>query len=121
MSSTRQPYDEQAALPFEVAPTRPDRGPARAVPEERLLRHRLDAAACGWPVGTEVLVERGRRPRRGDVVLAREGGATFVGPFEMRFGRPFLRGSGRAIWLGPGVDLVGVVVAVDPSLALNAH
>lgn len=81
--------------------------------------HRLDAPACGWPAGTELVATPRRRLARGDVVVAEELAdprRRLVGVHQVRFGRPFLLTDREAIWLGPGVAVLGVVTVVSPPL-----
>lgn len=105
----------QGELPLEVAAA-PRRTPSARRAADRPVRHRLEAAACGWPAGTELVAEPGRRPERGDAVLVREGGRTLVGTYRVRFGRPFLVADREAVWLGPAADVLGVVTVVAPPL-----
>jgi hypothetical protein len=95
----------------------PVRRPAE--PERIRLRLRTDALASrGWPAGTELLVEpTGRRPQRGDVILAREGGRLKVGVFDLQLGRRVLRSDRGATWLGASAEVVGVVTVAGAPLA----
>lgn len=118
--------DGQACLPFDLppsssvpAPAAPPRRPRAARAEDR-FRHRLcvdTLASRGLPAGTEVAVRAGgRRPLRGDLVLARSGEQAVVGVYDVRFGRPVLRWDRGGMWLGPTWDVVGVVTAAEPPL-----
>lgn len=115
--------DGQACLPLDLpapaAAPAPVRRPRAARAEDR-LRHRLSVdtlASRGLPAGTEVAVRAGgRRPLRGDLVLARSGEQVVVGVYDVRFGRPVLRWDRGGMWLGPTWDVVGVVTAAAPPL-----
>lgn len=108
-------------LPLELPDPAPVARPARRErPAPDRFRHRLDGdrlASRGLPAGTEVTVrEGGRRPARGDLVLARAGDQAVVGVYDVRFGRPVLRWDRGGMWLGPAWDVVGVVTAAEPPL-----
>jgi hypothetical protein len=115
----------QDYLPFDLPPGDPvpdDRAAAvrrPAGPDRLRLRLRTDALASrGWPASTELLVEPGgRRPRRGDVVLAREGGRLKVGVFDLQLGRRVLRSDHGSVLLGASAELVGVVTVASAPLA----
>ncbi|WP_141013002.1 hypothetical protein [Nocardioides sambongensis] len=124
MRSERSAGDEQGMLPFELEvpeAARPRRA-ARAAPQDVVpvpLRHRMatDALASrGWPEGTELLVARGRRPRRGDVALVIDGGRRRVGVYGLELGRVALRSDHGSVWLGPSAEVLGVVVQVAAPL-----
>lgn len=115
MSSRSRPDAGQAALPFEVETTA-RRTPAGRRVAERSVLHRLETGACGWPAGTELLVTPRRRLARGDLAVVEEGGRRLVGSYHVRFGRPFVIADREAIWVGPGVRVVGVVTVVSPPL-----
>ncbi|GAB2982622.1 hypothetical protein [Nocardioides montaniterrae] len=70
----------------------------------------------GWPAGSEVRVEAGVRPARGDVLLVIEAGRRSAGVFERRFGREVLLSDRGVRWLGPAVEVIGVVTAVAAPL-----
>ncbi len=114
--------EEQASLPLDVVAVEKPRG--RRGPGPRvgsgLLLHRLDddaLAVRGWPCGTEVLVDLGRRPCRGEMVLARDGGRLRVGILTPAHGRPALRAGQQVHWLSAHVQYLGVVVSAEPPLA----
>ncbi|MFC5730584.1 MULTISPECIES: hypothetical protein [Nocardioides] len=132
MRSKRGVGEGQECLPFDLPPTRsvgrPDEEvhePVRppAAPDRVRLRLRTDALASrGWPAGTELLVEpAGRRPRRGDVVLTREGGRLKVGVFDLQLGRRVLRSDRGSTWLGASAEVVGVVTVAGAPLAGMPH
>lgn len=126
--SVRSGDEEQQLLPFDVAVAEGDlpRRAARAAPRSSLapaveapLRHRMasDALASrGWPEGTELLVARGRRPRRGDVALVIDRGRRRVGVYGLELGRVALRSDHGSVWLGPTAEVLGVVVQAAPPL-----
>ncbi len=126
MRSERSADDGQPALPFDV-PTLPSGAAPSPKPARRPsrpdgpLRHRIgtDALASrGLPAGTEVtVVESGRRPVRGDVVLVRSEDQLVVGLFDLRFGRAVLRWDRGGMWLGPATEVLGIVTAAEPPLA----
>lgn len=127
MRSDRSADDGQDTLPFEVAALEvgeaADSRPARRVGRaEGPLRHRITSdalASRGLPAGTEVTVaESGRRPVRGDVVLVRSGEQLVVGLFDLRFGRAVLRWDRGGMWLGPTTEVLGIVTAAAPPLAV---
>ena len=68
------------------------------------------AKARGWPAGTEVRIDPHARPGRGDVVLVIEAGRRGAGVYERRFGREVLVSDRGVRWLGPGVEVLGIVV-----------
>lgn len=108
-------------LPLDLPePAPPPRPPRRERPAPDRFRHRLAGdrlASRDLPAGTEVTVrEGGRRPLRGDLVLARAGEQAVVGVYDVRFGRPVLRWDRGGMWLGPAWEVVGVVVAAEPPL-----
>lgn len=70
----------------------------------------------GWPAGTEVLVDPGLRPGRGDVVAVREQQRVRVGVFERRFGRSVLVTDQGVGWIGPAAEILGVVTMVGAAL-----
>jgi hypothetical protein len=108
--------EEQPTLPFDVA-VEARRTPARAAGDTRSVRHRLQARAGGWPAGTELLLDPRRRLRRGDLAVVREGQRSVFGVYHVRFGRPFLLADREVIWIGPGVEVVGVVTVIAPPLS----
>jgi hypothetical protein len=127
MRSEHGSADPQERLPLELgSPTavgertvRSRRRVPRAA-ESGLLRYRLpdDALASrGWPAGTELLVAPGRRPRRGQVALVREGGRLKVGVFEVQLGRAALRSDRGSVWIGASAEYVGVVTLAGAPLA----
>lgn len=115
--------DGQPCLPLDLPPAPPAPAPVRrprAARADDRLHHRLSVdtlASRGLPAGTEVAVRPGgRRPLRGDLVLARSGEQAVVGVYDVRFGRPVLRWDRGGMWLGPAWDVVGVVTAAEPPL-----
>lgn len=126
MRSERSADDGQPALPFDVPPFPSGRTPGprparRPRDPDGPLRHRIDTdalASRGLPAGAEVtVVESGRRPVRGDIVLVRSGEQLVVGLFDLRFGRAVLRWDRGGMWLGPATEVLGIVTAAEPPLA----
>lgn len=124
MRSETRAASEQEVLPLALGPTTPgaavaDRTRSASDPadEPRTLRIGDELVGSrGWPSGTEVVVDRSRRPGRGDVVAVRAGDRMTVGIFDRVFGRPVLRTDHGPAWLGPGARLLGVVVVVGAAL-----
>ncbi|MEQ6903454.1 hypothetical protein [Nocardioides sp. YIM 152588] len=126
MRSSADP-GEQGCLPFDLptdaprdAPTDLPTASRTGTPAGGLLRHWLatDALASrGWPAGTELLVDPARRPRRGEVALARHGDREVVGVFGLELGRTALRHDRGSVWLTSAAQVVGVVVMAGPPLA----
>ena len=126
MRSEHGSADLQERLPLELGSTTPagERSARASRPrrnaEAGLLRYRLrsDALASrGWPAGTELLIAPGRRPRRGQVALVREGGRLKVGVFEVQLGRAALRSDRGSVWIGASAEYVGVVTLAGAPLA----
>ncbi|MBM9460211.1 hypothetical protein JK386_09870 [Nocardioides sp. zg-536] len=143
MRSGRRVAEGQECLPFELpetvarhvgqegaAPT-PSAAPRSSTPSagttgrgarpagsgDTRIRLRNDALASrGWPAGTELLVSAGRRPRRGEVALVREGGRLKIGVLEVQFGRSTLRTDHGASLLGTSARFVGVVTVAGAPL-----
>lgn len=117
----RSVLGEQECLPFEEPPRAPApavRRPAAADPAQA-SSYRLGAELVttrGWPAGTEVLVDGGRRPVRGDVVVVRERGRVGVGVFDRRFGRSVLVSDAGVGWIGPATEVLGVATVVGAAL-----
>lgn len=116
MRSGRRSGGGQESLPFDLAPAQPDATVkarrATAAPPVHPGRYRLSNDALtshGWPSGTELIVEADRRPRRGEVALAREGDRLKIGIFDVQFGRGVLRTDRGVAWLGASARFVGVV------------
>lgn len=113
----------QECLPLDLPPPVPVERPAARpapAPDEGDVRIRLrnDALAShGWPAGTELVVSTGRRPRRGEVALVREGGRLRIGVLEVQFGRSVLRTDHGPTLLGSTARTVGVVVVAAAPLA----
>jgi hypothetical protein len=108
----------QSELPLALAPA-----PRGAVRRRGLAARRTTfrigaelSAARGWPAGTEVRIDPEARPGRGDVVLVVAGPRRVAGTFERRFGRSVLVNDRGVTWLGPDVEVLGVVVAAAPPL-----
>lgn len=121
MRSGRRVDGVQDYLPFDVlSPASTDDHPERVrrprdlPPVDRnRFRLRNDALAShGWPAGTELLVDPGRRPRRGQVALVSEGGRLKIGIFDLQLGRGVLRTDRGSVWLGASARFVGVVTLV---------
>lgn len=116
---------QDAELPIELPDPAPERRRAQRwtavgapTPGAHLL-HRLGSdvlASRGWPRGTELLVERGRRPQRGEVALVVDGGRRVVGELGLELGRVALRTDRGWRWLGPQAEYLGVVVQADAPL-----
>lgn len=103
-------------LPRAESGARPVRGRASADEAPR-YRLRNDALASrGWPHGTELVVQEGRRPQRGEVALVVEGGRLRIGVFDVRFGRGMLRTDHGSTLLGASARFVGVVTQAGPPL-----
>lgn len=120
MRSAGRGTQGQEALPIDVpapaaarrvapGPAGPERAGRFRLPDDRL-------ASYGWPAGTELVVERGRRPQRGDLALVREGPRLLVGVFDRQLGRAVLRTDRGAVWLGPSARFAGVAVQADAPL-----
>ncbi|GAA4823167.1 hypothetical protein ACFQ0K_16605 [Nocardioides caeni] len=105
-------------LPAADARDRPARG--RVEPERPRYRLSNDALASrGWPAGTELVVEEGRRAVRGDVALVREGARLRIGVLDVQFGRGVLRTDHGSVILGAGARHVGVVTQVVVGVPLD--
>lgn len=112
-------------MPFELLPAEPGTaGSARTTRQRQPrrdgpFRYRLrgdELASHGWPAGTELLIDRGRRPRRGQVTLVREGGRMKIGVFDVQLGRAALRSDQGSVWIGASAQVVGVATSVGPPL-----
>lgn len=128
MRSRRGVSEGQACLPFDLPPAPSGADPGGeaheavrrpADPDRVRIRLRTDALASrGWPAGTELLVEPvGRRPQRGDLILAREGGRMRIGVLDLQLGRRVLRTDRGSVWLGASAEVVGVVTVAGAPLA----
>lgn len=127
MRSQRSSGDGQQRLPFDLLPAESGtamsarRRSARTRPAaEDRFRYRLrgdDLASRGWPAGTELLIDRSRRPRRGQVALVSEGGRLKIGVFDVQLGRAALRSDRGSVWIGASARVVGVVTTAGPPLA----
>jgi hypothetical protein len=109
----RSTRSEQALLPIEDVAPRSRRPPVRrpAGPLRTTFRIGGELARLrGWPAGTEVRIEPGVRPGRGDVVLVIEAGRRGAGVYDRRFGREVLVSDRGVRWLGPGVEVLGIVI-----------
>lgn len=111
----------QECLPLDPQP--PVRAaPARTSgrrPEDEAIRHRMtdDAlASIGWPAGTELVLEACTAPRRGQVVLAREGDRLRVGIFDVQLGRAALRTDHGSVWIGHASQVIGAVTVANVPL-----
>jgi hypothetical protein len=118
------PAAVQEALPFDLHPTeerqpraarpRGSRSRGSAPPRYRLRNDAL--ASRGWPAGTELVVDEGRRPQRGEVALVTEGGRLKIGVFDVQFGRGVLRTDQGSVMLGSTARHVGVVAMASAPL-----
>lgn len=128
MRSGRRSVEGQECLPLELSSRpavpppaeRTDRSLETPSREDDHVRIRLrnDALASqGWPAGTELVVATGRRPRRGEVALVRDGERLRIGVLEVRFGRSVLRTDHGAVLVGSTARTVGVVVVAAAPLA----
>lgn len=116
MRSTRS---EQVALPFDDVEQRSARPVVRRMAGRPQTSFRLGAELAttrGWPAGTEVRIDPSERPGRGDVVLVIEAGRRVAGVYERRFGREVLLSDRGVRWLGPGVEVLGVVTVAGAPL-----
>jgi hypothetical protein len=80
-----------------------------------------DLASLGYPAGTELVVDPGRLPRRGQLLLVREGGRLKIGVFEVELGRAVLRSDLGSTWLGSSVEFVGVATLAGAPLDGMPH
>lgn len=114
----RSTGSEQALLPIGAVEQRSRRRVVRRPAGGPSTTFRIGgelARLRGWPAGTEVRIEPGARPGRGDVVLAIEDARRAAGVYDRRFGREVLVSDRGVRWLGPGVEVLGVVVdAAEP-------
>lgn len=81
--------------------------------------HRLGSdalASLGFPVGTQMIVDTTRKPRRGQILFVRTQGRLKVGVLEVQFGRSVLRSDHGAFWLDPAIEIWGVAIAADPPI-----
>jgi hypothetical protein len=130
MRSQRSSGDGQQRLPFDLLPAEPGTATparrrsgrsARSRPAgEEAFHYRLrgdELASRGWPAGTELLIDRSRRPRRGQVALVSEGGRLKIGVFDVQLGRAALRSDRGSVWIGASARVVGVVTTAGPPLA----
>ncbi len=126
MRSQRASGEGQPRLPLDVRPTAPAAPSRRRTTRSRAerdgepLRYRLrgdELASRGWPTGTELLIDRGRRPRRGQVALVSEGGRLKIGVFDVQLGRAALRSDRGSAWLGASARIVGVAMLAGAPLA----
>lgn len=111
---------EQGCLPFDVECVEVKPRTRRTREAAGLLVHRMaddSLAERGWPTGTEVVVDPARRSRRGEMVLACDGGLLRVGVLALELGRPALRTDAGVHWLSAGVEFLGVVVDAESPLA----
>lgn len=122
MGSRRWSAAGQDPLPIDL-PTagpngveRPRSRDAPAVDRGRYRLHDDALASYGWPAGTEIVVDPGRRPRRGEVALAREGSRLRIGVLEVEFGRAVLRTDRGSALLGAAARFVGVVTVAGAPL-----
>ncbi|MCL2541840.1 MAG: hypothetical protein FWE71_05170 [Nocardioidaceae bacterium] len=109
----------QEPLPFDPPPAAPVGVRRRPLAEPLRSSYRLGAELArsrGWPEGTELVVEPGRRPAPGDVVVVREQGAERAGVFQHRFGRPVLVSDRGVGWIGPQIEVLGVATLVAAAL-----
>lgn len=126
-SNMRSAVGGQQVLPFDVLPAAASdsNAPVSGAPEPGVtpdawlrIRLRTDVLASrGWVPGTELVVERGRRPRRGEVTLVRVDGRARIGVFDLHLGRGALRTDHGTSLLGSSVTYLGVVTLAAPPLA----
>lgn len=111
----------EAAAPGPDRPGRPGR-PARARSRSSggtRFEHRLGSdalASHGFPAGTVMIVDTGRRPQRGQILFVRTQGRLRVGVLDVQFGRSVLRSDHGTSWLDPATEVWGVATAADPPL-----
>ena len=110
----------EAALPLDLpAPVRraPRGRRSGGAPVEYVHRLGSDALASqGLPAGTEVVVDTGRRPQRGDIVFARIRDRLTVGVLGTQLGRSVLRSDTGSYWIDHTTDVWGVAIMADPPL-----